>query len=454
MSYDAIVIGSGAGGATFARRMAEHGKHVLVIERGGYVPREPANWSALETFQNGRYISADTWRDSRGHAFQPQSHYNVGGATKFYGAALFRLRDRDLLRWPALFREDIGTYYGHAENWYNVHTLPHAPVIQRIAGTMSSRGLNPEYAPCGIIDSKCIRCNTCDGFACMIHAKADAETCGIVPALATGNVTVMTDTRVKWLTYRDGKIVSLFVKRGPGDYTDIPTHGVPVILAAGAVNSAALWLQSGIPDSSGMAGQNFMMHVSQAVLAIGRERLAPAFHKTLAMLDWYDTLGSVQMAGQVQAPMLRGESALARHAPGMPLREVASRAVTFWLMSEDSPHRDNRVTVDSDGNITLSYRADRTRARMLYSRLAHMMPAMGFPVHMRKWMPLAAIAHQCGTLRMGDQPYDSVVNHHGQAWNAGNLYVGDASVFRTAGAVNPALTVMAHAMRLADYLGK
>ena len=94
-SYDVIIIGTGAGGGTLARHLAPSGKRILLLERGDWLPREPSNWSAHDVFVDNRYVSPDTWYDANGKSFQPQIHYFVGGATKLYGAALYRLREKD-----------------------------------------------------------------------------------------------------------------------------------------------------------------------------------------------------------------------------------------------------------------------------------------------------------------------------------------------------------------------
>lgn len=466
MSYDVIIIGSGAGGATAARRLAEAGKKVLVLERGERVPREDANWSAREVFGNGRYVSEDSWLDSRGKTFAPQVHYNAGGATKFYGAALWRMQHSDFgevqhyggisPQWPIGY-EEMNPYYAQAEEWYNVHSADHEPVIANLGDAMLRSGLHPSHAPAALIEGKCIRCDTCDGFPCKIMAKGDAETCGIVPALATGNVTLLTGA----------KVISIMTEGALGEVTGVAAlvpggsdvFSAPrVILAAGAVNSAALWLRSGLPDGSDQVGRNYMCHQSQAVLAIGPHRIPRGFHKTLRVMDFYHSgpdglpLGSIQMAGQPLPAMLRGESRLAHLAPELTLREVSERSLTFWLMSEDLPSKYNRVTLE-DGQIRLSYSTgNRTAANKLYAELAHRLPKLGYPVHMAKHMPLSAVAHQCGTLRMSETHLSGVVNPRGESWEVPGLYVADASVFPSSSAVNPALTVMANAIRTADHI--
>ena len=128
--FDIIIIGSGAGGGTLAFKLAPSGKRILILERGGYLPREKQNWDTTEVFVKNRYVSKDTWYDKDNKAFQPGVHYFVGGATKMFGAALFRLRQQDFIAhrtadgmtagWPIRY-EDLEPYYTQAEQLYNVH---------------------------------------------------------------------------------------------------------------------------------------------------------------------------------------------------------------------------------------------------------------------------------------------------------------------------------------------
>jgi choline dehydrogenase-like flavoprotein len=223
-SYDVIIIGTGAGGGTLARHLAPSGKRILLLERGDWLTREPQNWDTAEVFVDNRYISADTWYDASGSTFQPQIHYFVGGATKLYGAALYRLRKEDFgeLRhhdgispaWPISY-DDLEPYYTLAEQHYEVHgargedpteppasapypfpAVSHEPRIQQLADELEAAGYHPFHAPCGVrLDegntpySHCVRCSTCDGFPCLVHAKSDAEVLGVRPALEHANVT-------------------------------------------------------------------------------------------------------------------------------------------------------------------------------------------------------------------------------------------------------------------------
>ncbi|MGZ4381544.1 MAG: GMC family oxidoreductase N-terminal domain-containing protein, partial [Gaiellaceae bacterium] len=271
-SYDVIIVGTGAGGGTLARHLAPSGKRILLLERGDWLPRELENWLAKDVFVDNRYVSPDTWYDPHGKAFQPQIHYFVGGATKLYGAALYRLREEDFgeLRhhdgvspaWPISY-DELEPYYTKAEELYRVHgargedpteppasapypfpALSHEPRIQQLSDDLAAAGYHPFHAPCGVMldeanpaFSACIRCMNCDGFPCLLHAKSDAEVLGVRPALEHPNVTLLTNaTAVKLETDSAGTSVTQVVVERDG--VEERVAGEIVVLACGAANTA------------------------------------------------------------------------------------------------------------------------------------------------------------------------------------------------------------------------
>jgi choline dehydrogenase-like flavoprotein len=479
--YEFIVIGSGAGGGTIANVLARAGRKILILERGGFLPQEPDNWSPKSVFEDGKYVSPDTWYDAHGKPFRPQSHYFVGGATKLYGAALFRLRPQDFgeIRrssgispaWPLSY-DDMEPWYSEAEQMYQVHgehgedpteghssqqyphkPVPHSPRIAELASGLSAAGYHPFHAPSGVLlqqGGACIRCNTCDGFPCRVAGKADAETIAVRPILDLPNVTLITNAEVLYLT-DDGANVGSVIARVNGEIREYRTnHTARVVLAAGAVNTAKLLLQSRTANSSGQVGRNYMCHNSRAVLALGLKPNTAMFQKTLAVHDFYDTLGSIQLLGKSCTEAMRGESRLAETVPGWTLDKVAAHSVDFWLMTEDLPLPENRVTLAPDGNIRLARtETNRWESSALYDELKHMLPHY---VTVEKNIPLAAVAHQAGTCKIGEDPATSVLDVHCKAHDLDNLYVVDASFMPSVGAVNPALTVMANALRVGNHL--
>jgi choline dehydrogenase-like flavoprotein len=507
--YDIIIIGSGAGGGTLARHLAPSGRRILILERGGWLPREPQNWLSEEVFIANRYVSKDTWRDKRGKEFQPGVHYYVGGATKLYGAALYRLRREDFgeLRhvdgispaWP-LGYEDFEPYYTKAEQMYHVHgargedpteppcsapypfpAVSHEPRIQKLADDLARAGYHPFHSPCGILlneanmpYSACVRCEDCDGFPCLVQAKSDAEVLGIRPALEHPNVTLLTDSQVLKLdTNASGtSVTEVLVERG--GKTESFRAGI-VVVSCGAANSARLLLMSandkhpdGLANASGQVGRNYMYHNSQAVLAISKEPNPTQYQKTLGLNDFYFgmdgfafPMGNIQMVGKSQGPMYKGEKPIeAGLAPMFTLDFIARHAVDFWLSTEDLPSPDNRVTIDRAGNITLSYTPNNQAAKQkLYDKLKSMLDHLDMHEHliprnlyMKNEIDIGGVAHQSGTCRFGTDPKSSVLDTDCRAHGVDNLYVVDTSFFPSIGAVNPALTAMANAIRVGDHL--
>ena len=396
-TYDVIIIGSGAGGGTLARTLAPTGKRILILERGDWLKREAQNWDAKSVFVENRYISPDTWYDRNGKAFQPQIHYFVGGATKMYGAALYRLRKEDFgeLRehdgvspaWPLSY-EEMEPFYTKAEEMYQVHGLrgtdpteppasapyPYPPVsneprIQQLFDNLKAKGYRPFPAPCGIMlneqdmaNSRCIRCQTCDGFPCLVHAKSDAEVLGVRPALQYPNVTLLRNSRVlKLNTDASGRSVKEVVVERDGETETL--SGDIVVVSCGAANSAKLLLSSandkhpnGLANGSDQVGRNYMFHNSVAVLALSKEPNPTLFQKTIAINDFYFGMdgfdfpvGSIQMVGKSVGEMYKGEKPIETElAPIRLLDDIGRHAVDFWLCTEDLPDPENRVSLDME----------------------------------------------------------------------------------------------------------
>jgi choline dehydrogenase-like flavoprotein len=510
-SYDVIIIGTGAGGGTLARHLAPSGKKILLLERGDWLPREPSNWLAQDVFVDNKYVSPDTWYDEKGQAFQPQVHYFVGGATKLYGAALYRLRPEDFgeLRhhdglspaWPISY-DELEPYYTRAEHMYEVHgnhgedptegpasaqypfpAVSHEPRIQQLSDDLEREGYHPFHAPCGIRlneanmpYSVCVRCQNCDGFPCAVHGKSDADVLGVRPALEHSNVTLLTNARATKLeTNEAGTAVTAVVVERDGATERYA--GDIVALACGAANTAALLLSSandrhpnGLANGSDEVGRHYMFHASQAVLALSKEENPTVFQKTLGLNDFYFSggngndypLGNIQMVGKSQAPMFRGEKPTqTKLAPQWSLEKIARHAIDFWLSTEDLPLPENRVTVDGEGRVTLAYKASNDVPKQkLYEQLKSILGKLrmepdhlfGRFAYMKNEIPVAGCAHQAGTVRFGADPKTSALNVDCRAHEVDNLYVVDTSIFPSIGAVNPALTAMANSLRVGDHL--
>jgi choline dehydrogenase-like flavoprotein len=323
--------------------------------------------------------------------------------------------------------------------------------------------------------SKCIRCQTCDGFPCLVHAKADAEVLGVRPALEFPNVTLLRNSKVlKLTTSTDGRSVKEVVVERDGEPETF--RGDIVVVSCGAANSAKLLLMSandkhpnGLANGSDQVGRNYMYHNSMAVLAVSKEPNLTFFQKTLAMNDFYFgtegfdfPMGNIQMVGKSVGEMYKGEKPLETAlAPLGFLDDIARHAVDFWLSTEDLPDPDNRVSVDNQGNITLSYTPNnQVPKQKLYDKLKSMLQYIGMhPDHLiprnaylKTEIPIAGVAHQAGTCRFGRDPASSVLDVNCKAHELDNLYVVDTSFFVSIGAVNPSLTAMANAIRVGEHI--
>lgn len=504
--YDVIIIGTGAGGGTLAYKLAPSGKRILLLERGGYVPREKDNWITKAVVLDGKYKAHDRWRDKDGKEFHPSTNYNVGGNTKFYGSALFRFRKEDFGKirhhggmspeWPLRY-DDLAPYYLQAENLYHVHgnrgedptepperapypypAVSHEPRIQELHDDFVKIGHRPFHVPLGIMlneekreKSPCIRCNSCDGFPCLVNAKSDAQVCAVDPALQYTNVTLMTHAKVERLeTDSTGRNISGVVAEVNGEPMRFTAD--VVVVSCGAINSAALLLKSanamhpnGLANSSDIVGRNYMSHSNSTVLAISRTPNPTVFQKTIAVNDFYFgaedwdfPMGHISMIGKTDADVLRAGAP--KFAPHLSLEILAQRSIDFWLTSEDLPDVDNRVAIDRDGTIRLHYTPNNQEAHeRLTRKLKSMMHDIGLEDRMMhndfylgKHIPLAGVAHQCGTTRFGADPQTSVLDVNCKTHDVDNLYVVDSSFFPSSAAVNPALTIMANALRVGDHL--
>jgi choline dehydrogenase-like flavoprotein len=504
--YDVIIIGTGAGGGTLAYRLAPSGKRILLLERGDYLRREPDNWDSKAVFVRNKYKAHETWYDKDGQPFHPGQHYYVGGQTKVYGAILFRLRERDFGEvrhhgglspaWPLSY-QDLEPYYTEAERLYLVHgqrgedpteppasgpypypAVSHEPRIQKLHDDLVRTGHQPFHLPVGVNldesdpeNSPCVRCTRLDGFPCLVDAKADAHVLCIRPAIEHENVTLMRNSKVVRLeTDATGRTVTgVVVERGAERET---YTGDVVVVSCGATNSAVLLLRSandqhpnGLANSSDVVGRHYMAHINSAMLAISKEPNPTKFQKTLGVNDYYwgaddfdFPLGHIQMLGKTDGQMLKAGAPVP--TPGFVLDQVARRAVDFWLTTEDLPQPANRVTLDRRGAIHVHYTNKNLEPhRRLLAKLKGLLTHLDMHPHLipnqvirDERIPIAGVAHQCGTVRFGTDPKSSALDVNCKAHDLDNLYVVDTSFFPSSSAVNPALTAMANALRVGDHL--
>ncbi|HSK25959.1 MAG TPA: GMC family oxidoreductase [Jiangellales bacterium] len=502
--YDVIVIGSGAGGGTLTHALAPTGTRVLLLERGDFFPREIENWDSRSVWLDKRYANAGTWRNlADGSTFTPKQHYYVGGNTKVYGAILFRFRERDFgeIRhvdgvspaWPIDYA-DLEPWYTRAERLYQVHgergtdpteppadvpypypAISHEPRIAQLDADLRAAGLQPFPLPNGILidesapwQSACIRCATCDGYACITNGKADAAVVAVEPSLRYPNVTLLTRALVTRLeTDPTGRSVERVVVERDGTVEEYSAD--VVVLAAGAINSAALLLRSandrhpdGLGNGSGVVGRHLMLHNNSSLIAFSRLPNPTKFQKTLGIndfyfgdpdSDWPYPLGAMQMLGKSDAVLI-GFDVPDAEDPA----EVARHALDFWLTTEDLPLPGNRVTVDREGRIGLRYTPTNLEAhRRLRARFESLLSAMQCRddvyenlSYVGGRLGVSGVAHQNGTVRFGTDPATSALDLDCRMHEVDNLYVADSSFFVSSTAVNPTLTIVANSLRVAE----
>ena len=492
---DIVIIGSGVGGGSVARQLAGSGARILIFERGEKLPVEPQNSDAEAVFIENRYRTHEEWQDETGRRYRPGQYYFLGGHTKFYGTAMFRFRESDFVEtrheeavspaWPVSYAE-LEPFYAEAERIFGVRgeagvdptepprsgayphaAIPHEPVIAGVAAALGRLGLRPFHMPSAVDfgpGGSCIRCGTCDAFVCRYGAKGDAEMRLIRPLEAHPDVTIWTGAKVtRLLTDAAGdRIASVEIERG-GERLRVAAP--LVVLSAGAINSALLLLRSatakhpaGLANRSGVVGRYLMNHHLTGLMGLHPLVVnLTKFPKTLSVNDFYHGLpddpmarGNIQMLGNVQGTMIRSAY------PAMP-RPAADwlgrHSVDFLVMSEDTPLASNGVRLTPAGDVEVTWHpGDYPAHDRLVRHVRRLLRRAGFPLVLRHEFGITAPSHQCGTVRMGDDPRTSALDALCRAHNHPNLYVVDAGFFPSSAALNPALTVAAQALRVGAHL--
>ena len=464
--YDVIIIGTGAGGGTLANTLADSGKRILLLERGDFLPREMENWTPAPVFIDGRYISDETWYDADGKAFQPQVHYFVGGATKLYGAALYRLRPQDFGElkhvdgvspaWPVTY-DDFEPFYTKAEWLYQVHgnhgedptegawskqypwpAVSHEPRIQQLVRRPGEGGLPPvpravrdplrrsrpseeHVHPVHVVRrlpvprAREVRRRDDRGAPDPRPAERDAARRRRGHASSRPTPSGRTVTGVVVVTRRQARRRT----RPTSSWCRRARRTAP----SSCLQSANDKHPNGLANGSDQVGRNYMFHNSKAVVALSKERNDTTFQKTLGVNDFYFgaddyqwPIGNIQMVGKSNAEAMKGEEPkLTKLAPHWSLADVAHHAVDFWLTTEDLPKPDNRVTLASDGNVQLAYKSTNDEeADRLYHELKKILNHIGIADHhvldknfyMNMNIPVAGCAHQAGTVPLRERPGD------------------------------------------------
>jgi choline dehydrogenase-like flavoprotein len=480
MSFDVIIVGSGMGGATLAAALAGSGKRILILERGQRLEHSAEARDAEAIFGRGHYRPDEVWLDGDGKAFNPGNYYVAGGNSKFYGAVLMRYRAQDFAPvrhlggvtpgWPVTYAQ-MEPWYQAAEDLYQVRgvlgedpsepahsgrynfpPVPDEPAIADLRRRMLGVGLHPSSLPLGVDIARWLAKGQTpwDAYPDTCGGKMDAETVGLAHALQHPNVTLQTGARVVRLVAQDGRVTGVEVA-GQGVLT-----APLVVLAAGAVMTAALLLASGLANASDQVGRNFMNHNLSAVLALHPfRRNGSVYQKTIQVNDFYLTggvggtpLGNVQLLGKISGGILASDTPIPRRVANW----ITGRSVDVLAMSEDLPNPDSRVTLRGE-QVVLDWKRSNWDAHLaLVAVLKRKLRKAGYPVVISRTFDRRTPSHQCGTARMGSDPKASVVNADCRSHDLTNLYIVDASVLPTSAAVNPALTIAALALRAADHI--
>ena len=495
--YDVIIVGSGAGGGTLAQKLAPTGKQILLLERGQTMALTEQNRADVDVFKKNRYRAPEQWYDQTGEPFSPQMNYAVGGNTKIYNAVLMRMRQDDFEavswqegtspEWPLKYA-DWEPYYSQAEQLYQVHgsikddptephhsqdyphpAVEHPPVMQPVVEAIAAQGLHPTPLPMSLTRQE-------------DDPTGDAEVFGVNLAQKQANVTLKTGAQVTALhtspTGREIKGVQVEVN----GQTIMFTADV-VVLACGAVNSAALLLSSandkhpdGLANSSGQVGRNLMQPQMTVIVERGAAENKATFRPSVGINDFYwgngdykYPMGHIKNSGGLLQDLIFAESppilsVLARLLPGSGLEQLAVRSLGWWAQTGVLPDPNNRVYLQQSAKRTkLRYEFTpnnrEAHDRLVYGWLEVLKDleksASGMrqsAVYPRGEAPIEIVGYQCGTCRLGEDPATAVLDLHCRTHDIDNLYVVDSSFFPSCPSVSPALTVMANALRVGEHL--
>jgi choline dehydrogenase-like flavoprotein len=465
---------SGAGGAAAAYRLARAGRSVLVLEKGRHLPTDGSTLDTLQVFKEGRFKNREPWRDGRGGHLVPDEFYNVGGKTKWYGAALLRFAahefaadpEHQCLPWP-FGLDEVAPYYDEAERLLHVNRFSNEPELQALIEriTRNGSGWRDEALPLGlkpeILEDE-HEAKHFDGYASVAGYKADAER-NLLGAIAhLPNFTLLNKKKVIGLLHAPGapeRVEGVICR--DGSYYRADT----VILAAGAMTSprilqdhlAASGLDEALP-SAPMVGANFKLHLNSALVALSPfahhdvlRKTAIFFndafpHTTVQCLGWLD--------GEILATQLPGA------LPRFVTDAIGARALGFFVTTEDGSHPNNRIiSGGGEGEVPT---ADYSLERLAPAQAEHARAIADFIRRLRRaglagidrYLGLAGSAHALGTMVTGTDPKASVVDPQGRVHGMEGLYVGDGSVLPRSSRVNPALTIYAWGLRLGAHLAR
>ena len=467
--HDVIIIGSGAGGASVAYKLVNAGKRVLLIEKGPFLPRNESTLEVRQVFVDGVFKNHVVWLDGKGHEFVPGEFYNVGGKTKWYGAALFRFRpvefeaeaEYDVLGWPFGY-ETLKPYYDEAAALLDITTFKNEPQLQALLDkiTTTDPAWKLESLPLGL--SKDIvnhpeEAKHFDGFAVPSGDKSDSERNLIDHIRGKPNFTLIAGDPVAELIAAPSNPRTITgVKCADGSVYEADT----VVLAAGAMTSPRILQDhlnaSGLTLPCGdLVGANFKMHINSAILGFSPFTDHDVLRKTAVLYNDKFPHSSMQCLGWIDAEILATQAP--SEMPGFLDKFLGKRAIGFWATTEDSSSAENRIISGGPGgkpimdySLDRMKKAEKEHKALIDAWIERLLHAglVGFD----KYMGMAGTAHALGSLITGDDSKNSVVDPHGKVHGMENLYVGDGSPLPRASRVNPSLTIYAWGLRLGDHL--
>jgi choline dehydrogenase-like flavoprotein len=473
-AFEVVIVGSGAGGAAAAWQLARAGIRVALVEKGEALPRDGSTLDFNRVVHEGEFKSRETWRDGQGRALVPEEHFNLGGKTKWYGAALLRYGAHEFAPdpqhqchgWP-ISPDELRPYYECAEQLLAVRAFEVEPNLARIAARLErqSPSWRHEALPLGLspaILGAPLEARHFDGFASVLDLKSEAETSFLRAVRGCDNLTLLTGRTVTDLIGAHDDPARIEAVR-LDDGTVL--QGRAILLAAGALHSPRLLqryldasgLSATLP-AAGTVGRNLKLHLLTAVIAIGPSRIGDLIRKTLLFLDHELPHSSVQplgFDGELMATLIPSL------VPRGVARWIGNHSYGFFLQTEDGAHRDNRVIAESADTAqqpVMDYDARRTPAALaehgrLVGRFRAALARAGMMAFSQR-VGIAGTAHVSGTLMTGSDPAESVVDPVGRVHGMRSLYVVDGSVLPRSSRVNPSLTIYAWSLRVADLLAQ
>jgi len=468
--HDVIIVGSGAGGAAAAYRLVLSGFRVLLLEKGAPLPRDGSTQDNARVVTRGEFLSKEPWIDGRGHPICPEEHFNLGGKTKWYGAAVLRYSPEEFAAdaayaargWPIGYA-DLAPYYEEAERLLGVRTFDCEAGLKRILDRLSANDPAWKSSPLPMALSAGIlsdprEATHFDGFASAADLKGDAEESFLKPVSARSNLTVRTNAEVvELLPEAAGAARIGGVKLAGGEEIRGPT----VLLAAGALHSPRLLARFLAAGNSSLpaldaVGRNLKKHVLTALVAVSPARQTDLLRKTMITTHAAHPHSSVQPLG-FDSDLIA--TLIPKFVPRFAARLISRHAYGFFLQTEDGSHPDNRVIERGTPPArVLDYNSKRTPAsqqeHQAFTRaFQRALLRQGF-ISITQGIGLNGTAHVDGTLTAGNSPADAVVDAAGAVFGVPGLYVVDGSILPRSSRVNPSLSIYAWGLRVADLLTK